>query len=84
MTAFTAMLPRLDAEERLAAINDRSIAAGAMEPVKARRMIRRLEQAARGGAPRRAPRATPAVLEAMGVPVREVPSEGSQKALSDG
>lgn len=77
------MLPRLQAEERLNAINDRAVASGAAKKHDARQMIQRLEKAAR---PRRgkAAKANPATLAGMGIGVVGSPSEPSQEPVNDG
>lgn len=78
------MLPRLEAEERLASINDAALAAGRLKRQEARTMIRRLERAAHGARRRKAARpADPAVLARMGIAVRGV-SAASEGAPGDG
>lgn len=70
-----AMLPRLDAQERLMDMNVHAIAAGTMESADARKLLARLD-AASGGAPARRQKAGPAVLAAMGIAVSDyVPAE---------
>ncbi len=77
------MMARIEAGERLASINDAAIAAGNMRQEAADQLIRRLEDAARETR-RRAARATPAVLAAMGIgTVNPEPSAPAEKAPSD-
>ncbi len=81
MRAYAAMLPRLEAEERLTAIDDVAIGGGRLEPRQMRRAIQQLERARRGGRHARAPRATPMALGGMGIGLVSPPSE---EVLSDG
>lgn len=84
------MMRRIEAEERLAALGDRAIASGAADKHDARRIIRRLEAAARGERVRAA-KASPATLAGMGIAVVTAPpssslgtgSEASETDLSD-
>lgn len=74
MRAFATMLPRLDAEERLAGIEAGSVAFGTRDKHDARRTLRALQDAARGGRHgRERVKANPAQLAAMGIAVVEVP-----------
>lgn len=67
-----AMLPRLDAEERLDAIDTRGVAAmRKLSRHDAQRAIRMLQRAAKGG-PVKAAKATPDALAAMGISVAHV------------
>jgi len=76
-----AMLPRLDAEEKLAAASIAALGSGAMARSDAKTMARRLERAARGGRAGRASaeRADARILAAMGIGVSEV-----EEGASDG
>lgn len=63
------MMPRLQAEEMLARTTATALGAGAMKPAERSSLIRKLErQAGR----RRAAKAEPAVLAAMGIKVERV------------
>ena len=77
------MMGRIEAGERLAAINDRSVASGFVEPHDRRRHLGRLERRAQGVSARAA-KASPAVLAGMGIGVVSVPSGAPKKAVSDG
>jgi len=74
------MMPQIEAGERLAAIGDAAMAAGNLDRGDARRLARRLEDAA-GGRSRKVEKVTPAVLAGMGIGVA---SSASKRALSDG
>mgnify|MGYP001216092252 CR=1 FL=1 len=78
------MLPRLEAEERLAAINDGAVAAATVAKHDRRRMVDRLERATRAGQRVPPAKANPAVLARMGIAAVSAPSPGSQKVESDG
>ena len=78
------MLPRLQAEEQLAQLVGRQLAAGACDPLDAGRIVEGWRAAAAGEASRRPAGATPAALAAMGIAVVTVPSEPPQKAVNDG
>ena len=65
------MLPRLDAEEALSAINNIALGTGSVKSEDAKRAMRDLEKRAGGGA-RHVRRAGPADLAAMGIGVRRV------------
>jgi hypothetical protein len=78
------MLPRLDAEETLSAINAQGLAYGSLPRQEARRMKDRLERAARGGRRLKAAKASPGKLAAMGIGVVSAPSTASQEGISDG
>lgn len=73
------MLPRIEAGERLASIGDAALAAGNLSPADARAMSRRLSEAAQGER-RRAAKATPEVLAAMGVGVVIAPAASTAEA----
>lgn len=68
------MLPRLEAQERLTAINTAALAAGAGEPLDRARFFADLERKASGAGPERAQKAEPSDLAGMGIAVR---SEGA-------
>ena len=70
--AHVTMMGRIEAGERLAAINDRAIAAGNLQPGDAGRILRRLEDQARGARSRVA-KATPGMLAGMGIGMVSVP-----------
>lgn len=76
MRAYAAMLPRLQAEERLAAIDTLVIGGGRMEQRTAGRAIRRLQAVAEGGRRARAVKATPEMLAAMGIGFSTAPQKG--------
>lgn len=89
------MMPGLQAEERLAGINDAAAAGGNMRTFDRQRFMRELERAARGGGKRAPAKASPAALAAMGIGVSTVAgtpgetdkkglSEASEKGLTDG
>lgn len=85
------MMPRIDAGERLAAINDRALAFGSLSKFDAERIGQRLEAAAAGVPAQRPAKANPAALGDMGIGVRTAgpaasgePSAASEKGLSDG
>lgn len=73
------MLPKLQAEEQLAAISAASIGGGHVKPADSRRAIRDLERAANGGRRRRAMKATPEVLAAMGIAVIKQQEGGDER-----
>jgi hypothetical protein len=72
------MLPRLQAEERLAAIDTAMLAAGAYQPHDARELLDRLRGAAQGnhaqGARTKAVKPKQGELGAIGIGVRMVPA----------
>lgn len=74
------MLPRLQAEEQLAAIAAHGLGSGVLPPGDAQPMLDRLEQQAQGVAGR-AKKADRSVLAAMGIGVVLEPPE---KGVSDG
>lgn len=76
--ACITMLPKLQAEEQLAAISAASIGGGHVKPADSRRAIRDLERAANGGR-RRAMKATPEVLAAMGIAVIKQQEGGDER-----
>lgn len=61
------MMPQLQAQERLARINDAAAGAGNMRPFERQRFVGALERQARGTRRQRAAKATPAALAAMGI-----------------
>lgn len=67
------MLPRLQAEEKLAAIDVAALAAGALEPSAGRRMMEELRRSARGGRNGPRARASKAQLGMIGIGVTIVP-----------
>ncbi len=73
------MLPRLQAEEQLMAINAASLGSGMVDPKDARKERARLERLA-GGTAKRAVRPTPAMLAAAGIAVVEVPPAQAEAA----
>ena len=78
------MMARIEAGERLAAINDRAVAAGNLKPADARRVTRRLDDVATGHR-RRAARATPAVLAGIGIGMRAAaPAPAPEKGVGKG
>jgi hypothetical protein len=77
------MMPRIEAGERLAAINDRAAAAGNLKQAVSDRLMRRLEEA-RDGVGRQTAKATPAVLAGMGIAAVNAPLGASGRGLSDG
>jgi hypothetical protein len=92
--AYVAMLPRIEAQERLAQINAIALASGNLEPADRRRTLDDLVRKAEGGT-RRARKAAPGDLKGMGIGVRIVPaksveadlktsSEASETGLIDG
>lgn len=74
------MMPRLEAEQRLAAINDIAVGTGTLREQQQREVIRRLARAAKGGQRPRAAKASVATLAQMGIGVSTVP----KKAESNG
>lgn len=68
------MLPRLQAEERLAAIDVALMGSGGFEPHEARRTLEGLRAQARGESLPRPKAASPAQLGAIGIGVRVVPA----------
>lgn len=65
------MLPRIEAEEQLAAVSAVALGGGKVKRNEARRAIARLERQANGGR-RKAVKATPTMLAAMGIAVVEI------------
>tara|TARA_R110002124_G_scaffold256146_2_gene421798 strand:+ start:4034 stop:4300 length:267 start_codon:yes stop_codon:yes gene_type:complete len=82
--AFAVMMPQLDAEERLDAITDYSVAVGAVEKHDRARHFRALERMARQRQRQRASKATPAMLAGMGIGVVSGASEPSETAIRAG
>ena len=78
------MMVQIEAGERLAAINDAAVATGNVEQHVTRRMIGRLERAARGSPGKRAAVPQPQTLAGMGIGVRMVaaPSEKARNPVS--
>lgn len=68
------MLPRLQAQEQLTAIEAAALGSGMVKKDDRRRALAQLERRASGGR-RRATKATPAMLRAIGVQVIEVPAK---------
>jgi hypothetical protein len=66
------MLPRLQAQEQIMAINAARLGSGWVDKKDARRVLSRLERIAEGGR-KRAVKATPDILAAAGIAVVEVP-----------
>lgn len=81
--AFVAMLPRLDASERLAAINDRALAFGSFDKDTASKMLDRLQRVSGGERRRRSIKATPEVLAGMGIRIVGAPAEGAESNVSE-
>lgn len=75
------MLPRLQAQERLGALDVAFMGAGAYDERTARQMLAALRSQASGEPAQRAMKANAAQLAAIGISVREVPAK---RALSDG
>lgn len=79
------MLPRLQAEERLAEHNVMLAASGNMVPHHRGRYLADLQRRAKGNTRRRAARPTAATLSAMGIAVKaSVPSEASDEGINHG
>jgi hypothetical protein len=78
------MMRRIEAEERLAAIDDGAIAAGNVRRPEAMRATGELRRAAHGGARPKPAKAPPGALAAMGIAVVSAPSSPAEKAPSDG
>lgn len=66
------MLPRLQAQEQIMAVNAGRLGSGWVDKNEARRELARLERIAQGGT-RPAVKATPQMLAAAGIAVVEVP-----------
>lgn len=78
MRAYAAMLPRIDAEERLANIDAQALAFGALQEEDADRILTHL-QCARDGIvpePQKPAIATPEAMAAMGIGVTIVGADG--------
>lgn len=71
------MLPRLQAEERLGAIDVALLAAGGFEKHDATRLIDGLRRQASGAERPRAQKASGQQLAAMGIAVKVVPAAGT-------
>jgi len=67
------MLPRLQAEEQIAAVQAASLGSGFVKKDVARKAMSALERAASGGR-RKLARPTPQTLQAMGIAVEIVPA----------
>lgn len=81
--ALATMMPRLQAEEHLAAIEAAQLGAGLVEAKDAQRRIRELEREALGSGHRAARKsASPDQLAAMGIGLRMVDTTGAE--LSNG
>jgi len=76
--AFVAMLPRLQAEEQLAAIEAATIGNCVGEPQDRQRRVRELEREALGGRRRRPAKASNADLAAMGIGMTLVDAQGQE------
>lgn len=74
------MLPRLQAEESLIAIDVALLSAGGFEQADARAMLDRLRTQATGQSARRAQRAMPQQLGGMGIGVKFAPPPGAVSA----
>ncbi|QJR20645.1 hypothetical protein HKM20_13320 [Pelagibacterium halotolerans] len=68
------MLPRLQAQEQLLAINAAALGSGGVKKAEARPALLRLERLANGGK-LNVQQATPATLRAMGIKVIEVKTQ---------
>lgn len=81
------MLPRLQAEEQIAAVRTAALGAGIYPEQEQAAMLRRLEERASGGAQPRPKKARASDLAAMGIGVVAVPAPGvskpSEKGVSD-
>lgn len=84
MRAFAVMMPQLDAEERLDAMSDHSVAIGSVEKHDRERHYRALERMARPRQRQRATKATAVALKAMGIGVVSGASEPFEKAVKAG
>ncbi len=71
------MLPRLQAEEQIMAINAGRLGSGWVEKSEARRAVSRLESIA-GGGRRQAVKATPDMLAAAGIAVVQSDDRGEE------
>lgn len=71
VSAYAAMLPRLEAEETLNAWGTGSLAAGRVKPAEARRLRAQLQRAADAGQ-KPAAQASPQALAMMGIAVEIV------------
>lgn len=71
--AYLTMLPRLQAEEAVAAAEAAALGAGLLKPADRRRILARLERQAAGGASSPAAPADPAILAAIGIAVVAAP-----------
>lgn len=71
--AHVAMMPRLQAEESLARVQDMAAAFGSMEERDQKSYLRQLRRAANGGRAEPSVKATRASLAAIGIPVIDVP-----------
>ncbi|MDP2131960.1 MAG: hypothetical protein U0975_09975 [Erythrobacter sp.] len=77
------MLPRLEAEEKLGAINVAALAAGAGEPLERQRIFAEMERKASGAARAPTREANPGDLAAMGIAARAEDGEGAVIADRD-
>lgn len=71
------MLPRLEAREALAAINQAALGAGAGEPLDRERIFAELERKATGTPPPAPVKADPADLAGMGIAVQAADGEAA-------
>ena len=77
------MLPRLQAEAQIAAVQAASLGSGRVKKDDARKALRALERAATGGR-RKLPAATPGQLQAMGIGVHIVPASSGGAEVEHG
>lgn len=75
------MLPRLEAEEALAAINVAALAAGGGEPLERERIFAALHEKASGEGRPAPQKADPSDLASMGIAVRH--AEGDAPVIAD-
>lgn len=76
MRAYLKMLPRLQAEEQIAAVRTAALGSGAYPAEDQERLLRELDERAAGSdKPRRARKAQPGDLARMGIGVLSAPSE---------
>lgn len=71
------MLPRIEAEEQLSRVTAIALGTGAVQKHEARRALAQLERQA-GGVRRKAAKASPETLMAMGIAVTVLPPRGSE------
>lgn len=79
------MLPRLQAEEQIAGVRTAALGGGLYPAEDQERLLAVLDSRAAGGEPRRAKKARPDDLAAMGIGVAMMPASAPpEKGLSDG